>query len=116
MAVTHTWSVGDNLTVEDTGGQTDVVNRANWKLRSPETVDGVEYECTSGGTSYFDVSDLSNFTAFADLTEAQVLQWVQDGLNNSESGGTVQQWEDGNARNIAKQQNPPTRDENAPWA
>jgi len=63
--------------------------------------------------------DLATFTAFADLTEAQVVGWAKSTIdaNAAEGDGvTCAEWEAGHNRNIAKQINPPTTVETAPWA
>ena len=119
MAVTHTWSVGNDLDTKTQGEHTDVVFSVVWKLSSEETVDGTTYSISSANQITFDTSDLSDFTAFADLTEAQVLGWAKSQIDANAAEGegvTCAEWEAGHERNISKQQNPPTQNQQAPWA
>jgi hypothetical protein len=122
MAVTHTWSVDPNLKVKDQDGNTDVVYSVVWRLSSEETVGDVTYSISSANQISLDTSDLSNFTALADLTEADVVAWAKAAIDAAASneeeaiGVTCDEWEAGHERNIAKQKNPPTRTTAAPWA
>lgn len=119
MAVTHTWSVDPNLKTRTQDGHDDVVFSVVWRLSSEETVDGKTYSISSANQISLNTSDLSDFTAFADLTESQVLGWAKDTINANAAEGegvTCDEWEAGHERNIAKQKNPPTRTQEAPWA
>ena len=119
MAVTHTWTVGDNLDTKTQGEHSDVVFSVVWNLSSEETVDGTTYRISSANQITFDTSDLSDFTAFADLTEAQVVGWAKAAIDANAAEGegvTCAEWEAGHERNISKQQNPPTQNQQAPWA
>jgi len=119
MAVTHTWSVDRNLNTRTQDGHDKVVFSVTWSLSSEETVDGKTYSISSGNQISLDTSDLSNFTAFTALTESQVVGWAKSTIDaNAAEGEGVPctEWEAGHNRNIAKQQNPPTAIETAPWA
>ena len=119
MAVTHTWSVDPNLNTRDQDSETDVVYSVVWRLTSEETVGDQTYSISSANQISLDTSDLSNFTAFADLTEADVVGWAKGAIDaNATEGEGVDcaEWEAGHERNIAKQKNPPTRNQTAPWA
>ena len=123
MAITHSWTIDPDLKTKDQGGQTDVVYSVVWRLHSEETVgsgdDAVTYEISSANQISIDTSDLSNFTALADLTEADVVGWAKSTIdaNAAEAEGVdCAEWEAGHERNIAKQKNPPTRTQTAPWA
>lgn len=118
MAITHTWSVNDQLQTKTQDGHEDVVFSVVWRLNSEETVDGTTYSISSGNQISIDTSDLSNFTAFADITEADVVGWAKAQINANAAEGegvTCEEWEAGHERNIAKQKNPPTRTQAAPW-
>jgi hypothetical protein len=121
MAVTHTWSVDPNLNTRTQDGLSEVVFSVVWRLSSEETVDGTTYKISSANQISLNTDNLdpATFTAFADLTEAQVVGWAkaQIDANAAEGDGvTCAEWEAGHDRNIAKQQNPPTAVETAPWA
>jgi hypothetical protein len=121
MAVTHTWSVSDQLQTRTQDGLSEVVFSVVWRLNSEETVDGTTYSISSANQISLNTDNLdpATFTSFADLTEAQVVGWAKSTIdaNAAEGGGvTCAEWEAGHDRNIAKQINPPTAVETAPWA
>ena len=121
MAVTHTWSVSDQLQTRTQDGLSEVVFSVVWRLNSEETVDGTTYSISSANQISLNTDNLdpATFTAFADLTEAQVVGWAKATIDaNAAEGEGVPcaEWEAGHDRNIAKQINPPTAVETAPWA
>jgi len=121
MAVTHTWSVDPNLNTRTQDGLSEVVFSVVWRLSSEETVDGTTYSISSANQISLNTDNLdpATFTAFADLTEDQVVGWAKATIDANAAEGegvTCAEWEAGHNRNIAKQQNPPTAVETAPWA
>ncbi len=121
MAVTHTWSVSDQLQTRTQEGLSEVVFSVVWRLNSEETVDGTTYSISSANQISLNTDNLdpATFTAFADLTEAQVVGWAKATIDANAAEGegvTCAEWEAGHDRNIAKQKNPPTAVETAPWA
>ena len=121
MAVTHTWSVSDQLQTRTQDGLSEVVFSVVWRLSSEETVDGTTYRISSANQISLNTDNLdpATFTAFADLTEDQVVGWAKATIDANAAEGegvTCAEWEAGHNRNIAKQQNPPTAVETAPWA
>tara|TARA_B110000208_G_C11606459_1_gene372018 strand:+ start:407 stop:787 length:381 start_codon:yes stop_codon:yes gene_type:complete len=120
MAVTHTWSVNNQLQTRTQDGLSEVVFSVVWNLYSEETVDGTTYRISSANQISLNTDNLdpATYTAFADLTEDQVVGWAKDQIdaNAAEGQGVVcAEWEAGHDRNIAKQINPPTAVETAPW-
>lgn len=84
MAITCTWSV-DNMTHNDSDGGVILVY---WSMIAASDGDPV-YTANSGGKLRltYDASS-SDFTPYADLTEAQVLGWVYDSLIEGEETAT----------------------------
>ena len=121
MAVTHTWSVNDQLQTRTQDGLSEVVFSVVWNLYSEEIVDGTTYSISSANQISLNTDNLdpATFTSFADLTEAQVVGWAKSTIDANAAEGegvTCAEWEAGHDRNIAKQINPPTAVETAPWA
>ena len=121
MAVTHVWSVDPSLNTRTQDGLSEVVFSVVWRLNSEETVDGTTYRISSANQISLNTDNLdpATFTAFADLTESQVVGWAKSQIDANAAEGegvTCAEWEAGHDRNIAKQQNPPTAVETAPWA
>jgi len=120
MAVTHTWSVSDQLQTRTQDGLSEVVFSVVWRLNSEETVDGTTYSISSANQISLNTDNLdpATFTSFADLTEAQVVGWAKSTIDANAAEGegvTCAEWEAGHERNIAKQKNPPTQNQAAPW-
>ena len=80
MAITCTWSVNDMTHKDSDGG----VFRVYWSCVAASDGDTV-YTATEGGklNLTYDAS-ASDFTPYADLTEAQVLGWVYDSLREGD--------------------------------
>ena len=121
MAVTHTWSVDPSLKTRTQDGLSEVVYSVVWQLNSEETVGETTYRISSANQISLNTDNLdpATFTAFADLTEDQVVGWAKSVIDANAAEGegvTCAEWEAGHNRNIAKQQNPPTAVETAPWA
>ena len=121
MSVTHTWSVSDQLQTRTQDGLSEVVFSVVWRLNSEETVDGTTYSISSANQISLNTDNLdpATFTSFANLTEAQVVGWAKATIDANAAEGegvTCAEWEAGHDRNIAKQINPPTAVETAPWA
>ena len=121
MAVTHTWSVSDQLQTRTQDGLSEVVFSVVWRLNSEETVGDKTYSISSANQISLNTDNLdpATFTAFADLTEDKVVGWAKATIDANAAEGegvTCAEWEAGHDRNMAKQQNPPTAVETAPWA
>ena len=121
MAVTHTWSVNNQLQTRTQDGLSEVVFSVVWQLNSEETVDETTYTISSANQISLNTDNLdpSTYTAFADLTETQVVGWAKAQIDADAAKGqgvVCAEWEAGHDRNIAKQINPPTAVETAPWA
>ena len=79
MAIAYTWNCTTVDTYPTKSDQTDVIFNVHWRLSG---VDDTEDENVgdSYGVVSLDTEDLSTFTAFADITEADVIGWVEAGL------------------------------------
>jgi hypothetical protein len=79
MAIT--WSIVqlDYALSED--GHTDVVNNSHWQCIDE---DASGNQARVYGSVAIPTDDLSNFTPYADITEAEALQWTKDALGAEE--------------------------------
>lgn len=81
MAINYTWDVSTVDTYPTLDGNADVVYNVHWRLNAEDDAnqdaDGNNITATSYGTCSLDTSDLSSFTAFADLTASDVQGWVE---------------------------------------
>ena len=91
MAISYEWDVKTVDTYPTKDSKSDVVHNVHWRLKATddtnkETIDGVEVNITSEvyGSQAVDTSDLSSFTAFADLTASNVQGWVETALGADE--------------------------------
>ena len=79
--MTITWSIVqlDYALSED--GYTDVVNNSHWQCIDE---DGSGNQARVYGSVGIPTDDLSNFTPYADITEAEAIQWTLDALGSEE--------------------------------
>jgi hypothetical protein len=79
--INYTWNVSTVDTYPTLDGNADVVYLVHWRLTAEDDAnqdaDGNNWTASSYGTQSVDTSDLSSFTAFADLTSSDVQGWVE---------------------------------------
>jgi len=84
MAINYTWNVS-TVDVKEIDGNADTVFNVHWRLNAEDDANtvkdmqGNDVPATASvyGTQTLDTSDLSDFTAFADLTTSDVQGWVE---------------------------------------
>ena len=81
MAIKYTWDVS-TVDVKEIDGNADTVFNVHWRLTGTDDVTNESYSVYS--TIALDTSDLSNFTAFADLTTSDVQGWVEAAIGEDE--------------------------------
>jgi hypothetical protein len=80
MAINYTWDC-KTVDVKTIDGNEDTVFNVHWRLTGEDDSNNAS---TVYGTQILDTSDLSSFTAFADLTNDQITGWVQSALGEDE--------------------------------
>mgnify|MGYP000023408346 FL=1 len=77
MATTFTWSINNLERLSSNDG----IRHADWICAADETVGGKAFTArVSGKTHHTPDPSASDFIAYADVTEANVLGWVQAAL------------------------------------
>ena len=108
MAITNTWAVVQMDAYPEQDGETDVVFTVHWTLSATDgTYNGSVY-----GSVGVTLDEGSTFTPYAELTEAQVVGWVQTALGAEQ----VAAYEANVAEQIANQINPPVVTPPLPWS
>lgn len=108
MAITNTWAVVQMDAYPEYDGETDVVFNVHWTLSATDgTYNGSVY-----GAQIVSLDPAAPFTPYADLTEAQVIGWVQDAMGTEQ----VDAYEANVAQQIADQANPPVVTPPLPWS
>ena len=107
MAITNTWAVVQMDCYPELDGDTDVVFTVHWTLTG---VDG-DYTGSVYGSQALTLDPGAPFTPYADLTEAQVIGWVQAAMGAEQ----VAVYEANVAGQIANQINPPVVTPPLPW-
>lgn len=106
MAISYTWNVSTVDTYPTLDSNADVVYNVHWRLTAEDDAnqdaDGNNWTATSYGTQSVDTSDLSSFTAFADLTSSDVQGWVEAAMGEE----AVQSLKDGLDAQIEAKINP----------
>jgi hypothetical protein len=108
MTITYTWSVTQMDAYPEADGEKDVVFTVHWTLSG---TDGT-YNSSVYGTAGVTVNPAEPFTPYADLTETQVVGWVQESLGPT----IVASFEANITTQIANQINPPVVTPPLPWA
>lgn len=107
MSVTYTWNITALDCYPEQDGQTDVVFTVHWTLNGTDgTYNGSVYG--SVGVTY---TQGEPFTPYSDLTQSQVVGWVQAALGAEQ----VAAYEENVAQQIANQANPPVVQPPLPW-
>jgi len=112
MAITYLWEVTSMYTLPEVEGQTDVVVLAEWAVSG---TDGTYSEKIGSNTTQFTISaDDPDFTPYDELTEEQVIGWIQSVLGPD----GVASYEATIAGSIDAQANPPVEPsaQPLPWA
>lgn len=105
---TYTWVIERLDCYPERDGHTDVVFTVYWRLNAQ---DG-DYGATRYGSVGLTYEATQPFTPYENLTQAQVVGWVQVALGAEQ----VAQMEAALAANIAAQINPPVVSPPLPWA
>ena len=84
MAISYAWDVKTVDTYPTKDSKSDVVYNVHWRLTATDDTnndaEGNSLTATVYGSQGLDTSDLSSFTAFADLTASDVQGWVETAL------------------------------------
>ena len=84
MAISYEWDVKTVDTYPTKDSKSDVVYNVHWRLTATDDTnkdsDGNPQTAGVYGSQAVDTSDLSSFTAFADLTASDVQGWVESAL------------------------------------
>ena len=91
MAINYTWDV-KTVDVKEIDGKADTVFNVHWRLNAEDDANTVKdflgndvpVSTSVYGTQSLDTSDLSDFTAFADLTTNDVQGWVEAAMGEEE--------------------------------
>lgn len=108
MPNTYAWVIEQLDCYPELDGYTDVVFTAHWRLNG---TDGT-YNATVYGSVGLSFQPGEQFTPYADLTQDQVVGWVQAALGPEQ----VQSLTDNVATQLADQVNPPVVTPPLPWA
>ena len=84
MAISYEWDVKTVDTYPTKDSKSDVVYNVHWRLTATDDTnndaEGNSLTAILYGSQALDTSDLSSFTAFADLTASNVQGWVEAAL------------------------------------
>jgi len=108
MSTVITWIVEQMDCYPEKDGEQDVVFTVHWRCNG---ADGA-YSGTNYGTQAVVIDQDAPFTPYADLTQDQVIGWVQDAMGAER----VAEIEANVAAQIENQKNPPVVTPPLPWA
>lgn len=82
---TIVWTIEQLSCYPEVDNYTDVVFSAAWRVNGELTQDGITYYATVyGSQSLSPYTEGTPFTPYADLTEPQVIGWVQNAMGDSQ--------------------------------
>lgn len=109
-----TWSIASLDRQVSLDGKADVVTGVHWQVSDSETSgsgdDEVIYRGSCYGSVRLDTSNLSDFTPYDDLTEADCLAWAKTTMGDE----LVAKWEKSVADQIQESKTP-TKGTGVPW-
>jgi len=108
MANTYKWRISQLIAYPEYQGKEQVVFMVVWRL---EGTDGAGHFGEAYGTTPITIGPLTPFTPYADLTEAQVITWLEDALGTD----GLAEIKEGVDRAVSLQANPPTVTPPLPW-
>jgi len=108
MPNTYNWVIEQLDCYPEKDGHTDVVFTAHWRLNGSDGVNAA----TVYGSIGLTYEEGAPFTPYADLTQAQVVGWVQAAMGEEE----VQRLTNNVAAQLASLANPPVVVPPLPWA
>lgn len=109
MAITYTWLIEKMNCYPQQAGQTDVVFDVAWRLNGTDGTYSATVYSTIGLQPY---TSGAPFTPYDQLTQAQVVGWVQAAMGPEK----VSEYEANIAGQIANQANPPVVSPPLPWS
>ncbi len=62
----------------------DVVYNVHWIVTGSTKQEGVDYSSTSIGTQVLDISDITEFIPFEDLTNEEVVAWTKSAIGEEQ--------------------------------
>jgi hypothetical protein len=105
----YKWVIAQLYTAPSEDGLTDVVKTVYWRYYSTEINNNKIYEACIYGAMNCTTPSETDFTAYADLTENQVISWI-------EAGNDVDALKANLDSQIENQKNPPIVNLPLPWA
>lgn len=105
MAITYNWVISQLDTAPQSEGLNDVVKIVHWRYQA---TDG-DYQAETYSTYACSEPSPNDFTAYPDLTEADVIGWLTSGLD-------VQAMQESLASQIENLKNPPIVSLPLPWS
>lgn len=109
MAIVYNWIIESLDVIPQEDGLQDVVSVVHWRRRGTEVVDGKTYTAEVYSTYNCPSPSPTDFTAYADLTQAQVESWLSEGLDVPSIDANI-------ATQIQQQIAPPIITPPLPWA
>jgi hypothetical protein len=105
---TYNWVISALDTAPSEDGLTDVVKVVHWRYQANEQVEDKSYFAEVYGTMACATPSETDFTAYPDLTEAQVINWLEAGLDTESLQTNL-------TSQIENQINPPIINLPLPW-
>lgn len=104
----YNWVIAQLDTAPQDGELHDVVKTIHWRYQGTEVVGDKTYFADVYSSFACAQPSETDFTAYPDLTEEQVISWLEDGLNVTSLKANIDS-------QIENQKNPPIVNLGLPW-
>jgi hypothetical protein len=107
--INYSWTISSLETAPSLDNLTDVVRVIHWRYSATEVDGDKTYQAETYSTFTCSEPSPNDFTAYPDLTEADVISWLESGLN-------VEAMQESLANQIADLKNPKIVSLPLPWS
>jgi hypothetical protein len=82
--ITYNWNCKTVDAYVQQGVNDDVVYNVHWIVTGTKEEDSKEYSSTSIGTQMLDISEITNFIPFDQVTDKEVVAWTQAAMGGEQ--------------------------------
>ena len=82
--ITYDWNCKTVDAYVEQGGNDDVVYNVHWRVTGTKEEGGNQYSSTNIGTQTLDISEITDFIPFDQVTNEQVVAWTQAAMGEEQ--------------------------------
>lgn len=113
MAIIYNWNIRELIVEKLKKGQRNVITHVKWQLIATDDIDNIEERIS--GTTMFQDPDPLNFIEYENLTEQDVVSWIEQEMTSGEQD-RLQYKKDILTQKISNKKDPVVVRQKPPWA